>query len=109
MCGITLYSQSQGVCSELMERNLLCVTFGQPAISLPSTNSPADKIVNKGRFHAIYVADDRVPRLLSNLDQVYNGSANSHMPEKLKCQVGKADEVMIVDSYLTLLLDNINR
>ena len=99
LCGVTLYSQSQGVCSELLERNLLCVTFGQPVLSLPGTTGSADKIINKSRFHAVYIANDKLPRLLSHMDPACTGFADADMPEKLKNQVS-TDDVSTVDVIL---------
>ena len=76
LCDLYLWSLSQGICPELLERNLLCITFGQPMISLPKIAYYADRIVDKNRFHAIYISDDKVPTLLSYLDPGYIQNAS---------------------------------
>ena len=103
LCGLYLWSLSQGICPELLERNLLCITFGQPIISLPKIANYAEKDVNKNRFHAIYISDDKVPSLLSCLDPSYTQLTASDMPDKLRNQVGQEE----VHSYIAQVLNSV--
>ena len=87
LCAVQLCTLSQSICPELLEKNLLCVTFGQPIIS-QSLPNVADGKLDKIRFHAIYITDDVVPRMLRCLDSTFNESAvsESEMAEKIKSQ-----------------------
>ena len=76
LCGTYLWSL-QGICRELLERNLLCITFGQPIFSLSKAISIADRVVEKRQFHAIYIPDDRIPMLLSYLDPIHAKSVDT--------------------------------
>ena len=83
LCTINLWHLSQDICSELLERNLLCITFGQPAISLLKMKKFEDRLADKSRFHAIFITGDKVPRMLRYLDP-----ANSlQVPEKFRSQI----------------------
>ena len=87
LCAIQLRSLSQNICPELLEKNLLCVTFGQPIIS-ESLSNVVDGKLDRSRFHAIYITDDVVPRMLRCLDPAFDESAvsKSEMSEKIKSQ-----------------------
>lgn len=93
-CATYLWNLSQGICLELLEKNLLCITFGQPLISLPKLLNFAERTADKTRFHSIYISDDIVPRMLRYLDPVYTESAISDMclPEKFRGRIS-LDEV----------------
>ena len=88
-CATYLWNLSQGICLELLEKNLLCITFGQPVISLPELLSFAERTPDKNRFHAIYIADDIAPRMLRYLDPIYTDSAISDvfLPEKFRDRI----------------------
>lgn len=88
-CATYLWNLSQGICLELLEKNLLCITFGQPVISLPRLLNSAKRTADKTRFHAVYITDDIAPRMLRYLDPVYTESAISDMclPEKFRGRI----------------------
>lgn len=86
LCTTHLWSLSQGICPELLEKNLLCITFGQPIISLPQTANFMDRIADSSRFHAIYITGDIIPRMIRYLDPVYTEFAKCDMPEKFRKQ-----------------------
>ena len=81
LCATHLWSLSQGICPELLEKNLLCITFGQPIISLPRTT---DKVADKRRFHAIYISDDIIPRMMRYLDPGYTEFTAEHLLERFR-------------------------
>ena len=87
LCAIHLWSLSQGICPELLEKNLLCITFGQPIIPLPRVPNFSNRVTNKSRFHAVYVDDDIIPRMMRYLDPTSTKLKNptSGLPEKFKC------------------------
>ena len=84
LCASHLWSLSQGICPELLEKNLLCITFGQPIISLPRTGSTTDMIADKSRFHAIYISDDIIPRMMRYLDPGYTEFTAEHLLERFR-------------------------
>ena len=88
LCATHLWSLSQGICPELLENNLLCITFGQPVIPLPRAANFADRVADKSRFHAIYIDDDIIPRMMRFLDPVSTKLKNPTcgLPEKFKSQ-----------------------
>lgn len=81
LCASHLWSLSQEICPELLERNLLCITYGQPLILLPEMEQVADRIA-EDRFHAVFSANDTVPRLMRYLDTSYSVWAAIEMPER---------------------------
>ena len=82
LCASHLWTLGQDICPELLERNLLCITFGQPLILLPEMERAADRIAEH-RFHAIFAADDIVPRMMRYLDTSYSTCvAQMDMPER---------------------------
>ncbi len=91
-CAVQLCTLSQSICPELLEKNLLCVTFGQPIIS-QSLPDIVDGKLDKSRFHAIYITDDVVPRVLRCLDPTFSESAvsKSEMAEKIKSQINSQE------------------
>jgi hypothetical protein len=86
LCATHLWSLSQGICPELLEKNLLCITFGQPIIPLPRAPNFSDRVADKSRFHAIYIDDDIIPRMLRYLDPTSTKLKNATcgVPEKFK-------------------------
>ena len=79
LCAVQLHSLSQNVCPELVDKNLLCVTFGQPIMSDSESFSDVRDgklAMVKSRFHAIYITDDVVPRTLRCLDPAVDESEN---------------------------------
>ena len=93
LCAINLWHLSQDICSELLERNLLCITFGQPITSLPKMKNFEARLADKSRFHAIYITDDKVPRMLKYLDPAYTEFVGIKVPEKFRSQIS-SDEVI---------------
>ena len=84
LCATHLWSLSQGICPELLEKNLLCVTFGQPVISLPSTTNFAKRIADKTRFHAVYIPEDIIPRMMRYMDAAYTDLADRDLPDRFR-------------------------
>ena len=60
-----------------------------------------DRLTDRSRFHAVYVTEDKVPRMLRYLDPIYTDSAGLDLPEKFKKEI-KSDEVAFPD--LSILL-----
>ena len=81
MCASHLWGLSQEICPELLEKHLLCITYGQPLIQIPGAEKISDQIPND-RFHAIYFINDVVPRVMRYLDVSYSTFAVSQMPER---------------------------
>ena len=84
LCATQLWSLSQGICSELLEKNLLCITFGQPIITLPQVSNFVGSVVDKSRFHAIYLSDDIIPTMMRFLDPFYTDHVNDDLPERFR-------------------------
>ena len=82
LCAAHLWSLSRGICQEFLEKNLLCITFGQPIISLPRTASSTDIIADKSRFHAIYISDDIIPRMMRYMDPGYTEFTADRLQER---------------------------
>ena len=86
ICATHLWSLSQGICSELLEKNLLCITFGQPVIAFPQASSFVGSTVDKSRFHAVYFSDDVIPRMMRFLDPFYTDHVNDDLPERFRSE-----------------------
>ena len=93
-CATHLWSLSQEICSELLEKNLLCITFGQPIISLS-----ADTTADKSRFHAIYITDDIIPRMMRYLDPVYTKLANKDLLERFRSENNPHEVNLVVTLF----------
>lgn len=91
LCGTYLWSL-EGICHELLERNLLCVTFGQPIFTLPRATNFDDRVAEKSRFHTIYIPDDRIPMLLSCLDPIHAKSVETSDTPKESEKPGKQNQ-----------------
>lgn len=91
LCTINLWNLSKDICSELLEKNLLCITFGQPVISFQKIEEFKDRPFDKSRFHAIYITEDKVPRTLRYLDPTYTEFAKSYVPEKFRSQISSEE------------------
>lgn len=107
LCAVQLYSLSQSICPELLEKNLLCVTFGQPIMS-ELVPEPVTGNLDRSRFHAIYIADDAIPRVLRCLDPAFDESAvaASEISENIKIANKVNNEYNIcpiLNYYLSLL------
>jgi hypothetical protein len=87
LCTLQLYSLCRSICPESLEKKLLCVTFGQPLMS-ESVPQIIDGNLDRNRFHAIYITDDVIPRVLRCLDPAFKESAvaKSEISEKIKSQ-----------------------
>ena len=100
MCASHLWSQSREICPELLERSLLCITYGQPLILFPEMEIVADRIP-EDRFHAVFSVNDIVPRLMRYLDTSYSVWALKEMPEKF-VRVQLQDKVSSLFSVLKI-------
>ena len=87
MCANHLWSLSQEISTELLERHLLCITYGQPLIQIPFAQKVADGIP-KERFHSIFFVKDIAPRVMRYLDASYSTCA-----EKVFLRPMDADKV----------------
>lgn len=81
MCASHLWGLSQETCRELLEKHLLCITYGQPLIQIPDEPKISEQIPDD-RFHAIYFINDVVPRVMRYLDVSYTTLATNEMPER---------------------------
>ena len=84
LCATHLWSLSQGICPELLEKNLLCITFGQPVLSLPSMADFAKRVADKTRFHAVFIPDDIIPRTMRFLDSGYTNLADRDLSDRFR-------------------------
>lgn len=81
MCASHLWSLSQEICPELLEKHLLCITYGQPLLQIPGADKVAGKIADD-RFHAIFSINDIIPKVMRYLDASYSTIAEKRMPER---------------------------
>ena len=57
----------------LLKQNLICITFGQPHVTVPMLESPAVQNSELAScIHSFYCEDDPVPRLLRVLDRSWS-------------------------------------
>lgn len=82
MCATHLWNLSHGleICPELLEKHLLCITYGQPLIDVPGAD--VSNVVTEKRFHAIFFIEDDVPRIMKYLNASYTKFAVHYMPER---------------------------
>ena len=82
MCTTHLWnlSHSLEICPELLEKHLLCITYGQPLIDVPRANV-SDVVIGE-RFHAIFCIEDNVPRIMQYLNASNLKFAVHWMPER---------------------------
>lgn len=99
LCATHLWSLSQSICPELLEKNLLCITYGQPIISLPRIEDFAHVNADKSRFYAIYISDDIIPMVMRYLDPVYTDKSTHELMERFRKE-NSPNEVQILTTNL---------
>ena len=83
----------------LLKRNLVCITFGQPHVTVPMLESAAAQNPELAScIHSFYCEDDPVPRLLRVLDRSWS---QEDTPEGRESHV-----VPPMDVSLLILIEN---
>ena len=55
--------------ADLLKKNLVCITFGQPLFSLPAVHNVAREQEIKLTIHTIHIQEDVFPRAISVLNE----------------------------------------